>query len=108
MDQPEDANLLLYFTEYTRECDCDTTTMSSQISISHSTLAAVIISVILFGGVLFIFGSIFGCLCHKYKHLLMKTDKHRVPEISGSTRDQSELEMTENVAYGPVIHGHAQ
>ena len=78
------------------------------IGISHSALAAVIISVVLFGCVLFIAGSVFGCLCHKYKHLLMKLDKHRVPEISGSTRDQSELEMTENVAYGPVKHGHAQ
>ena len=100
---------MFYFTEYTRECDCDaTSTVSTRISISHGTLAAVIISVILFGCLLFIAGSVSGCLCHKYKHLLMKMDKHRVPEISGSTRDQSELEMTENVAYGPVKHGSAQ
>ena len=93
-----------YFTEYTRECDCDaTSTVSTRISISHGTLAAVIVSVILLGGTLFIFGSVSGCLCQKYKHFLSPNlDKHRVPEISGSTRDQSELEMTENVAYGPV------
>ena len=79
---------------------------ADSITVSKSTLAAVIISVVLFGCVLFIAGSVCGCLCHKYKHLLMKMD--RVPEISGSTRDQSELEMTENVAYGPVKHGRAQ
>ena len=92
---------MFYFTEYTSDI---VTSVSSRISISHGTLAAVIVSMILFGCMLFITGSVCGCLCHKYKHILIKMDKHRVPEISGSTRDQSELEMTENVAYGPVKH----
>ena len=77
----------------------------NHIILSQSAFAAMITSIILLGFVLFSVGAICGCLGYKYKPLLTTSDKY---PVTCSTQVPSVLEMTENVAYGPVEHGHVQ
>ena len=55
--------------------------------------------------IFFIFGFVCGCFCQKYKQSILALCK--TPKVQSSTekeaqQDSRTLEMTKNVAYGPV------
>ena len=70
------------------------------------TTTVLIISMIIAVAVFFMFGFLCGCLCYKYKQsLIMKADLSETrPPLSDTAECQraQELELTENVAYGPL------
>ena len=75
-----------------------------------STITVTVISVMVAIIVFFTTGFICGCLCHKYKQSILALCKTSDPIDQSSTDSKvkqpqdlhAELEMTENVAYGPL------
>ena len=84
-----------------------TTSVASDVD--HSTLvAAMIVSITISIILFFTFGCVCGCFCQKYKRLILALCKTSGPaaqpsiENSDSNVKTQDLEMTENVAYGPI------
>ena len=92
--------------------------------INQNIFIGVVSILIVLANVSFIVGLVCGCLCHKYKQSVKKMIKNCCVHSSqssnkyqggeddsayyntpGSKQDPAELEMTENVAYGPVKRG---
>ena len=73
---------------------------------SINTTLVWIISLIIAVALFFMIGFLCGCLCHKYKQsLIMKADlSESRPPLSDTAECQRvpDLEMMENVAYGPL------
>ena len=79
--------------------------MSTAAASDHSTLIATVISMTVAIIISFTFGFVCGCFCHKYKQSILALCK--TPIVQSSTekqaqQDSHDLEMTENVAYGPL------
>ena len=92
--------------------------------INQSVFIGVVSILILLANVSFIAGLVCGCLCHKHKqsvkkmaenccvHSSQSSNEYQSSEddsayynTPGTKQDPAELEMTENVAYGPLKHG---
>ncbi len=72
---------------------------------NHSTLVTTVISVVAAVFVFFTIGFVCGCICHKYKKSILalcKAQKGQSSTDLNKQKDSQDLEMTENVAYGPV------
>ena len=76
----------------------------------HSTLISIIISVIVSTFIFFTIGFICGCVCQKYKQSIFALCKTQANQpstdhdlnVKHEEQDSEDLEMSENVAYGPV------
>ena len=74
----------------------------------HSTLISIVISVIVSTFIFFTIGFICGCVCQKYKQSILALCKTQADQpstdlnIKHEQQDLQDLEMSENVAYGPV------
>ena len=75
---------------------------------NHSTLIATVISVIVAISVFFTFGFACGYFCQKYKQSILALCKTPTDLASTDSKvkhvqqDSHDLEMTENIAYGPL------
>ena len=77
---------------------------------NNSTLISIVISVIVSTFIFFTIGFICGCVCHKYKQSILVLCKTQTDQSLGSIdlnlkhkqEESQDLEMSENVAYGPV------
>ena len=77
---------------------------------NHSTLIiiSIVISVIVAVFIIFIIGFVCGCVCQKYKQSILAMCKTQTDQpstdlnIKHEQQDSEDLEMSENVAYGPV------
>jgi hypothetical protein len=72
---------------------------------NHSTLIATVVSVTVAVFVFFTIGFVCGCVCQKYKQSILALCKPQADHSStdlNEQKDSQDLEMTENVAYGPV------
>ena len=74
----------------------------------HTTLVATVISVLVLIIIFFTIGFACGCFCHKYKRSILALCKTPVDPSSRNTdskvkdHESHDLELTENVAYGPL------
>ena len=81
------------------------TTPASEHSATSATIISVSIAVTITIIVFFILGFVCSCFCQKYKQTFCKTSVVRSSTGTDSkVKDQEshDLEMTENVAYGPL------
>ena len=77
---------------------------------NHSTLSSIVILVIVSTFIFFTIGFVCGCVCQKYKQLIFALCKTQADQSSTDHdlnmkhehQDAEDLEMSENVAYGPV------
>ena len=77
---------------------------------NHSTLISIVISVIVSTLIFFTIGSVCGCVCQKYKQSIFTLCKTEADQsstdydlnVKHEQQDSEDLEMSENVAYGPV------
>ena len=75
---------------------------------NNSTLISTVISVIVSTFIFFTIGFVCGCVCQKYKQSILVLCKTQTDQPSSDLnikhkKEESQiLEMTENVAYGPV------
>jgi hypothetical protein len=72
---------------------------------NHSTLISIVFSVTVAIFVFFTIGFVCGCLCQKYKQSILALCKPQADQSStdlNKQKDSQDLDMTENVAYGPV------
>ena len=78
--------------------------LRSIASSDHSTLTLTIVSVIVSIFVFFTIGFVCGCVCQKYKQSILALCKTQTNQPTAEHEQQNlqGLEMSENVAYGPV------
>ena len=77
--------------------------MPTATTSDHSALVATVISITV-AIIIFTFGLVCGCLCQKYKQSIFgscKTQSSTKKRVQQDSRSY-DLEMTENVAYGPL------